>query len=376
MLDKNSCLCCNACVAVCPKNAISLVDHNGFLYPEINAQQCISCGLCDKVCTTEKHSLLKVYGFKNKNTYDLKSSTSGGVYMFMARHIIDNGGAVYGAKDLRGTVKICRAATVEEALEFCGSKYVHCDMNNAFDNVLDDLKNGRSVLFCGTSCQVNAINQFLKIKRVDTENLITIDFICHGTPSPKLYSDYIKYVEKLRRKEIKKYSFRSKSIPWGTGICTFSSSLLYEDNTQESGLLASSYMKLFFDNAALKNACYDCPFVGDSKPADFTMGDFWGIENENPDFYSNLGVSLLCINTEKAQMFFDTVKDNADVFESTADSAFRKQKNIFVSTERPANTDEFWNDYNNQGFAYVMKKYANYTLWRRFKHVIKRILKK
>ena len=377
MLDKSSCLCCNACVSVCPKNAIKLVEYKGFLYPEINTEQCISCGLCDKVCTIEKNSLLNVYGLKNKNTDDLKKSTSGGVYMLMARHIINDGGVVYGAKDFNGIVKICRATNVSEALDFCGSKYVHCDMNNAYIGVLDDLKNNKSVLFCGTSCQINALQQFLKIKHCDTKNLITLDFICHGTPSPKMYSDFIKYVEKIRRKKIKKYHFRSKSIPWRTGVCASAASFIeYEDEKHERGLLPLCYMELFFKNIALKNACFDCPFVGDSKPSDFTMGDFWGIENENPDFYSKLGVSLLCVNTEKAQMFFDAIKDDAYIFESTKESAFRRQPNIFSSTKKPGNIEEFWNDYYAQDFTYIMKKYVNYTPWRRFKHVIKRILRK
>ena len=45
------CCGCSACKAICPKEAISMVENSeGFLYPEIDKEKCISCGLCVKVC--------------------------------------------------------------------------------------------------------------------------------------------------------------------------------------------------------------------------------------------------------------------------------------------------------------------------------------
>ena len=372
MLNKDKCLCCNACLLVCPKDAIKLTEYKGFLYPEINEDKCVKCGLCDLVCNVQTNKLISVHGVKNKNSDDLKISTSGGVYLLLARSVIESGGTVYGANDDNGVVKTSRAECVEEALNFCGSKYVHCDVNTAFAKVLDDLSQNREVLFCGTSCQVNGLNHFLKIRKVNTEKLITLDFICHGTPSPRLYKEYIEYVQKIRRKKVKKYNFRSKRMAWGTGICTFSSSIEYDDGKVEAGLLSDSYMKLFFDNLSLKNACYDCPFVGKEKPSDLTVGDFWGIEQVNPDFYSEDGVSLLAVNSQKGREAFECIKNHAEFFDSDEKSAFERQRNIHFATDKPFNTDEFWTDFDNNDFSYIMKKYANYTVMRRLKRFVKR----
>ena len=49
--DKQLCCGCSACVSICPKNCISLVeDEEGFLYPKVDKANCINCNLCENVC--------------------------------------------------------------------------------------------------------------------------------------------------------------------------------------------------------------------------------------------------------------------------------------------------------------------------------------
>lgn len=371
MLTRNDCFCCNACVVTCPHKAISLVKEKGFLYPKIDEARCTHCGLCDRVCTIEKKPLQQIFGIKNRSNSDLSRSTSGGVYLLFARMILERGGVVYGAKDDHGSVTTCRATTVEEALEFCGSKYVHCDTGHCFQQVRQDLTEQREVLFTGTPCQINGLKQYLKLFKIDDSRLLTIDFICHGTPSPELYSRYIQYVEKKRGKAVKKYLFRVPQKKWFTGVCSCASSIQYTNGQQEEGLLSESYMKLFFDNMALKPACYTCPFVGLDRVSDLTMGDFWGIEKVAHDFYSPKGVSLLIVNNQKGAEYQHQIADRADFLECDAESAFAYQHNMSSPTKKPQATDQFWLDFESKPFAYIMKNYARYTTKRRFRRFVK-----
>lgn len=53
--QKNECCGCSACYAICPNDAISMVqDEEGFEYPKIIEEKCISCQLCMKVCPIKK----------------------------------------------------------------------------------------------------------------------------------------------------------------------------------------------------------------------------------------------------------------------------------------------------------------------------------
>lgn len=50
-----------------------------------------------------------------------------------------------------------------------------------------DLYAGREVLFSGTSCQVDGLKKFLSTECV--KNLICVDIVCHGVPSPLVWKN-------------------------------------------------------------------------------------------------------------------------------------------------------------------------------------------
>lgn len=50
------------------------------------------------------------------------------------------------------------------------------------------------MLFSDTPCQVAGLKSFLG--NADTTNLLTIDLICHGVPSIKLFKSYMTWLEK------------------------------------------------------------------------------------------------------------------------------------------------------------------------------------
>ena len=48
---KEECCGCTACYAVCPKDAILMVeDEEGFEYPQIDEGKCVRCYQCIKAC--------------------------------------------------------------------------------------------------------------------------------------------------------------------------------------------------------------------------------------------------------------------------------------------------------------------------------------
>lgn len=199
---EKDCCGCGTCSIVCPKHAIKMVENQrGFLYPKVDESTCISCGACHKVCAfqniQETNVPQKVYAIARKNRELLKKSASGGVFAGFAEAVIQHGGVVYGAALLQkqGTLVPCHiAATSQEELErLYGSKYVQSSLNDSFRLVKQQLDAGRYVLFSGTPCQIAALRAYLCR---NYENLLTMDIVCHGVPSAKMFQDYIQLLSK------------------------------------------------------------------------------------------------------------------------------------------------------------------------------------
>lgn len=218
---KEDCFGCSACANICPRHAIAMKpDTQGFMYPVIDQEKCVECGLCLKACQINKTSIglhEKVefcFGIKNSDEIRYLSS-SGGVYTAVSDVILDNGGVCVGAAfDENMKVKHIHAKTKEERNLFRGSKYVQSEIGEEYSRIADDLIRGYNVLFSGTPCQVNGLKHFLLAKNIQQDTLFTIDVVCHGTPSPKLWSEYITFLNKKYHDTLVKFNFRDKTSGW------------------------------------------------------------------------------------------------------------------------------------------------------------------
>ena len=227
IIDKSKCCGCNACVQRCPKQCISMrEDEEGFLYPYVDIPSCVDCGICEKVCPVlnleEPRKPLQVFAAKNKNEDQRLRSSSGGIFILLAEQTICEGGVVFGARfDKNWEVEHCYAETLEELEPLMRSKYVQSRIGNTYKEAERFLKGGRKVLFVGTSCQIAGLHRFLKR---DYDNLLTVDFICHGVPSPGVWRKYLGEIENCipSRSEVAGkntvLSFSLKSMPVITGI--------------------------------------------------------------------------------------------------------------------------------------------------------------
>ena len=313
LVEKQFCCGCEACVNICPKHCISFEeDEEGFRYPSVNAVDCIDCGLCEKVCPfknpRESKLPLDVYAAKNNNETELLSSSSGGLFICFAKEIIKEGGVVFGAR-FNENWEVIHSYTenLEGLSEFMGSKYVQSRIGNTYLEAKRFLQSGRKVLFTGTSCQIAGLHLYLQ---KEYDNLFTIDIICHGVPSPKVWR---RYVTELKGKslggQIKKIYFRDKKQGWKD----FSFKVSYGGsrffglgrNEMSHHFLKDPYMLLFLGNHILRPSCFHCQAKNGKSGSDLTIADFWGIEKCQPELYDKRGVGLLLVNNEKGKKFLD-----------------------------------------------------------------------
>lgn len=310
IIDKKNCCGCSACVSICPKHCISMIEDNeGFLYPHIDEEVCINCGVCEKVCNQlhpyDKRNPKQVFAAINKNMEVRLNSSSGGIFYILAEKTIRNGGVVFGARfDKSWQVVIDYAEDMKGVLSFMGSKYVQARIENAYKDVKKFLLEGRQVLFSGTPCQVAGLHKFL---RKPYDKLLTVDFVCHGTPSPKVWKLYLHNVLN-EIKNITKIEFRNKKNGWRK----FNFNIVYTKNNKSVSLLSPAtqnhYMKAFLEDIILRPSCYDCKAKECSSQSDITIADFWGIEKIFPSMDDNKGTGMIFINTEKGLKTLDFTK--------------------------------------------------------------------
>lgn len=385
----SNCSGCTACESVCPKTAIKLLsDSKGFLIPSVNNALCVDCGLCVSVCPIDteggadatKHSAFAVF---YKNDTVRKISASGAFFQGVAKYFIESGGYVCGCvlDNLVATHIVTNK--IDDVLRMADSKYVQSDMKNCFTEIVLLLKQGKKVLFSGTSCQVDGLKRCLSKLKVQRKNLVTIDFFCHGVPSPKVFADYLSFYEKENHTDIYDFRFRSKKYGWGkirargaNYLNSVNSDNLHKSKFSEKkfSVFSKLWTNIFFSNLTLRENCFSCPYTKIEKPADFTMGDFWGVEESSAkDFDDGKGLSVVIAHNDAAEWLLSSISDLA-IKQVPIEEARAKQWNSFKPCKQPSCYEAFWEDYIAQDFKSIAKKYFNYTLKVRLKFIIRRIL--
>lgn len=371
MLKINYDLCygCSACASICPQKSIEMVcNEKGFLYPQINTLTCISCKLCEKICPIGKNELLNpikaVYAVKDNNLESRMKSSSGAAFSLVSDLFLNNNAMIYGAV-FNDDMIVTHIGTSDQSIRdrMRGSKYVQSIMGETINNIKRDLKSGKKVLFTGTPCQVAGIKSVIK-----DENLFTCDIICHGVSSPLIFSEYIKGLEKKYGK-IKTLTFRNKKVSWrGCNI-----QLITEKGTYLNTLKINSYKHIYYGHYAMRQSCFNCEYSCEKRVSDLTLGDFWGIENINPDFDDGCGVSIVLVNTSKGEVLFEKIKDKSMWFVSELSQT--NQPQLHKHIERKSINDTFWNDYFRKGYSFIEKTYGECGVIAQLKNIVRKILK-
>ena len=357
--DPHSCCGCTACASICTHNAITMrPDVLGFLYPVVDIEQCVNCGLCDDICAfnekyDKSYNLPKpiAYGARHNDINEVASSRSGAAFIAISDYILSTGGVVYGvgySENFRVVHK--RAETKEQRNEFKGSKYVQSDLSGVFKFVKQDLRAGLTVLFSGTPCQTAGLHSFVGNKLRD--NLILIDIVCHGVPSPYIWRDYLIYLEKKYSSKICKVNFRDKDK---FGWTAHQESFKFVSGIEK---IPYTYTYAFYKHIIFRHSCEVCKYTNLQRPSDITIADFWGWEKTNTKINADdKGISLVLCNTAKGQELFDIIKGCMTIIPVELSKCM--QPNMQHPTIMHSQRINFERDYANRGFEYVMKKYGN-----------------
>lgn len=348
---KEDCCGCNSCVQRCPKQCIGMVeDQEGFSYPIVNSKICIDCGLCEKVCpklnNRKKLDALGYYAVKNNDVSERLASSSGGVFILLAKEIIFSGGIVFGAVyDENWEVHHVAATTLEEVYPMMGSKYVQGRIEESYRLAESFLKEGRKVLFTGSPCQIAGLMSFLRFR--EYPNLLAVDFLCHGVPSPGIWRQYLAETfsgftgtEKMSpqatdgkntvlfqslnaKSPIGDIKFRDKTDGWKKFrfVVRKKSASKADQNSVLSSVFHydNEYMNGFLNDIYLRPSCYHCTLKNGASHSDMTIADYWAAKVVDKDFDDDKGLGLVIIYSEKGKQIFTGL--DMTVREVTSESA-------------------------------------------------------
>lgn len=371
--EKKDCCACGACLNVCPKRAINMVeDACGFRYPQIDENLCVRCGRCKQVCAFQnskmENSPVKVFAGVAKDESIRKISASGGIFAAIAKKTLEEGYIVFGATlQTDFSVRHIGINSVEELSKLQGSKYTQSDIGRTYSEVKEHLKLGKKVLFSGTPCQIDGLYGYLE---KNNENLVTVDIICHGVPSNKMFKDYIKSLGQ----DVTNFVFRDKSIGWGINGSAFVS-----DKKKCIWQSSSSYLYYFTKGWIYRENCYQCKYTCKHRPADITLGDYWGIEKQHPEYLGkggwdeSKGISVIIANTTKGGSLLNEVGVVLELKDSTFEKAAAGNSQL-VHPSKSGNREELIELYKKEGWEAIEIRFKKNIGWRYYSSQIKAVI--
>lgn len=357
----SECCGCKACGDVCPKVAISFAkDDEGFYYPIVN-ENCIDCGLCSKVCpanndfeaSTECQTFV---GCLDKNKGRRDSGSSGGLFGLLASRLISDGRSVYGAAfDEHLQLKHQVAESVTELSRLKKSKYLQSDCKGVYSNIKQHIAKGGKVMFVGTPCQCAALKRYLGNV---TDNVLLVDFACHGVPSQDLFDRCIAFFENRQQCKVTDYQFRYKTKHYGSPQNFL---ITYQKDGLTSKKSGKYYEEPFYCGfqkyITLRPSCYACKFARTERVGDITLADFWGIESATRTWDRTDYPSLVILNTEEGRRLFESIKPEIDFFETTKEFAVRENGSLVSPTKLKKERGELFADIKAIPFPEVVNKH-------------------
>lgn len=311
MAARELCTGCGACAAIC--EAISMEpDREGFLYPVIDRARCVGCGRCGTVCTQRNAQPppfpRSYWGAQAREETVRSLGSSGGMFPLLAAQVLREGGTVFGAALQRdGTVRHIGIDKPEDIPRISRTKYVQSDLSQVWDRLDPLLREGRRVLFCGTPCQTAALRA---VRNGDRRGLILVDLICYGVPSPGIWADYVRLLEKKYRGDLRTFSFRDKRGR-DNGHTAF-----FEAGGQRKAcpLEQDRFFRSYARNINIRPSCFRCPYCTTRRSSDITLGDFWGLGQVRPELDDGMGTSAVICHTAQGQRLWEAVREQTRWF--------------------------------------------------------------
>lgn len=372
--EECECCGCEACAGVCPKMAIKMeMDEEGFYYPSVDGELCIECGMCERVCPLLGGANCK--GLENKKAYVIQHkddtvrmrSTSGGAFTLISSYVLELGGAVFGASyghDFE--VSHCMVETYEDLVRLNNSKYVQSRIGDSFQKCKKLLKEGRMVCFSGTPCQIKGLKNYLMH---NYDNLVTVDFVCRGVPSPGLFEKYVAYMRHKGNSGISDITFRNKSY----GYAGSTMQVQYANGKKDrDSIAAKSFRRAYFTGICSRRSCYDCAFRNTDRYSDFTLFDVWHIGKYEPSWNDDKGTSGIIVHTRRGEEILDAVKCRCRISSVDMENLIGADGIMFYSNPpQHKEREKFCKDIYNMPYDKLIKKYIPMTLREKAAYMVK-----
>lgn len=388
IVEEYNCYGCGACVEICPKNCIEMkMSDGGFRYPYIDETRCIDCGKCKSRCiatqSTQENRESKCMIGVHKDEQIWMNSSSGGAFSAIVECLYRENTMIYGVgydKDL--IVKHMSINSLADIHKFRKSKYVQSDLSNTYRDIENKLVEGYRVIFSGTPCQVAGLYAMLG-KTYD--ELYTIDIICTGVTSPRLFKKFIEMLENKYKKKVERLDMRYK-IKNGTTWNIGDTQVVFEDGEIKRNPTTRLFRQVYGQKIAYRKSCYNCKFAQKNRGSDITIGDWWGSIEELDGVYEHKGISVMLFNTEKAKYLIDKINDRMNTREIDLSEAILDNPTLSHPTKYTGRCEMFWRDNNkykaNRLFRkYSKPKFTTYILWKlsrliplSIRNVIKKII--
>lgn len=361
---KQNCCGCTACVAICPRECISMKeDVEGFLYPDVDRNNCIDCGACERVCPVlnlkaEQEFKQEAYIVQNKNQKVLRESTAGGAFTAIAKYILKHGGVVFGVELSKNLVaRHVYVENEEELARFRNSKYVQSNVGGTFKQVKSFLSQDRIVCFSGTPCQIEGLKSYL---RHQYDNLVTVDVVCRAVPSPMIFRKYLEYQEKVSADCIKFVRFRDKH--YGYKYSTMNVITDKNQGNYHRGVESDPWLRAFFSSICDRPSCHQCQFRKQYRVSDFTIWDCFHVGRFSKVLDNDKGATRVLVHTEKGQKIFDEIAKEFHYIQVNPIDIVAGAKEMRESVLPNRHRDEFFLDANKMDGVQLFQKYFPNTI--------------
>lgn len=378
-LEKTRCTGCYACLNLCPADAIGMEsDEGGFPRPSLNWERCIACGKCAQFCPVlspnweVKSAPRSVYAAWSLNDSVRYESTSGGVFSELALLWLSEGGVICGAEyDDRHMVKHVVIDATEDLGRLRQSKYAQSEIGECYREIKKRISEGERVLFCGAPCQCAGLVSVLGGK---ADGLMLVNFVCRGTNSPKAYASFLAWLEGEFNSRVSRVWFKNKAHGWRR----FSTRVEFENGSVYS---EDKYHDLFIrgyieQNLYMRDCCHSCEFRNPARTADITLADFWGVRLTDKSSNTDLGTSMVMLNTPNGEELFERIKPALFWEQKTLDEAFSGNACLVDSPAPNPNRAYFLSHLEELPFDRLCAEcFVECSLSERVKAVVKRAAK-
>jgi coenzyme F420-reducing hydrogenase beta subunit len=353
------------------------ITVSGFKRIASHKPSCTDCGfICPQIRKPNFHGLPKVYAVQLKDEYELLNSTSGGMFTAVSQYVFDQQGVVFGAiyKD-HLQVKHTMAENMDQLMPMRGSKYIQSDISECYKKIRQQLDDGRLVLFSGLPCQVAGVYAYLG---KTYEHLITMDLICSGIPSQKLFDSYIEYIENKHRIKIVDFRFRDKH-KYGLSHTVVITYINKQGRTKIKTIKdrnAISYYIAFGKQNCFMDSCYSCHYNTINRISDLTVGGFWSIRHTSSQLNEYKGISLVLSNTCKSESIIKWIRKNsiAYVEEHALNIAVIDNAALVTNTPYIHKDLTLYKDLHDKGYRYTSIKH--FRVRKKIETVIRYIVRK